>query len=82
MEPRKEVHVDAAAQRRDAVLAVHDAIQAACRIVDLDVEVDGAIITLSGTAPDEATCEHAATIASHVWPEVLFGVINRLTVRK
>ncbi len=59
--------------------AIHDAIEVACRIADLRVLIAGPLVTLTGTAPDETTCEHAAAIAKRLAPDAL-GVINHLAV--
>jgi hypothetical protein len=68
-------------ERRDQALAIREAIEAACGIRDLQVIVAGPMVTLTGTATDETTCEHAAAIARQLAPEAL-GVINHLVVDK
>jgi hypothetical protein len=78
-EPPPEQGITAALRQRATALAIHDAIAAACQIRDLQVRVAGSFITLTGSALDETTCEHAAAIARRLAPDV-HGVINRLVV--
>jgi hypothetical protein len=74
-----EQGITAALRQRASALAIRDAILTACSIRDLQVRIAGSMITLTGSALDETTCEHAAAIARRLAPEAL-GVINRLVV--
>ncbi len=65
---------------RELAAAIQAEIEVACAIEDLKVAITGTLVTLTGTAPDETTCEHAAAIAKQCVPE-LSGVINHLVVR-
>jgi hypothetical protein len=79
---RERVAVERAANAADApdlAVEIREAIEVACRIADLRVLIAGPLITLTGTAADETTCEHAAAIAKRLAPDAL-GVINHLAV--